>query len=283
MRAIQEQSELIASRLAGTLPPEESAVDNRVAVGTTNGVASSDATIRIGLNGDMLEFPVDLLPFINHTKVSGPEDEVPLFLAETPHYCWIRQRLHAGASVLDLGANLGLFSVMMARQIKYGVTGWVYAFEPSPRSRADLNRVLACNHISNVAVRPEAVSDRCGKAIFHDIGTDNVTREASHLSGSGCEEFTSSLPQNRIEVDTIDVDTFTERYTIYPQLIKIDVEGAEFPVLEGARRCIEQHRPLLVIEVHPGESGEFDSERLHQYLDKYGYHYHRQDKIYYCE
>jgi FkbM family methyltransferase len=283
MLALHSQAELIASRLAANVPPDGSAGDDRASGGAANDAAPPGGIIRIGVNGDLLEFPVDLLPYIIHTKVSGPEDEIPLFLAETPHYCWIRDRLHVGAPVLDVGANLGLFSVMMARQVKYGLTGRVYAFEPSPRSRQDLSRLLACNHIANVAVCPEAVSDRCGKAVFHDIGTDNVTREASHLSGCGCEQFTSALPQNRIEVDTIDLDTFVERYTIYPQLIKIDVEFAEFLVLEGARRCIERHRPLLVIEVHPGESGEFDSERLHRYLDEYRYHYHRQGKIYYCE
>jgi FkbM family methyltransferase len=172
---------------------------------------------------------------------------------------------------------------MMAKQVKYGLTGWVYAFEPSPGSREDLKRMLTCNHISNVVVCADAASDRCGKAVFHEIRTDNVTREASHLIGCGCEQFTSTLPHHRVEVDTIDLDTFVERNSIYPQLIKIDVEGAEFLVLEGARRCIERHRPLLVIEIHSNESGEFDSERLHRYLDEYRYHYHRQDKIYYCE
>jgi len=65
--------------------------------------------------------------------------------------------------------------------------------------------------------------------------------------------------------------------------LKIDVEGAEFLVLEGARRCIERHRPTLVIEVHADEHGRFDTERLHAYLEEYGYVYYRRDKTYYCE
>jgi len=54
-------------------------------------------------------------------------------------------------------------------------------------------------------------------------------------------------------------------------------------VLEGARRCIERHRPTLVIEVHADEHGRFDTERLHAYLEEYGYVYYRRDKTYYCE
>jgi FkbM family methyltransferase len=231
------------------------------------------------VNGDPVIFPRDLLPFIDHTTVSGADAEVPLFLFETPHYAWIRSRLYQGGSVLDVGSNIGLFAIMMARQIKYGVTGWVHAFEPSPQSRSDLSRMLATNHITNVNVRGEAVSDRSGKAVFLDVQTDNVTRESSHLA----EIAPCALPQNRVEVDTIDLDTFTERYNIYPQLIKIDVEGAEFLVLEGARSCIERHKPLLVIEIHPNEAGIFDHERLCRYLDQYHYRYHHQGKIYYCE
>jgi hypothetical protein len=79
------------------------------------------------------------------------------------------------------------------------------------------------------------------------------------------------------------VDTFVERHTVNPELIKIDVEGAEFLVLEAARRSVERYRPLLGIEIHPDEIGVFDSERLHRFLGQYGYPYRRRDKIYYCE
>jgi FkbM family methyltransferase len=241
------------------------------------------AETRTEVNGEPVVFPRDLLPFIDHTTVSTPGAEVPLFLFETPHYAWIRQRLHRGASVLDVGANIGLFAIMMARQIQYGVTGWVHAFEPSPCSRRDLGRMLACNGVTNVDVRAQAVSDRPGKAVFLDIQTDNVTREASHLMELDGEHGAPPLPQERIEVETIDLDTFTERHNVYPQLIKIDVEGAEFLVLEGARRCIEKHRPLLVIEIHPDAHGVFDHGRLCQYLDEYKYRYRNRGKIYYCE
>jgi FkbM family methyltransferase len=275
MRTLHEQSELIAGRFGGRPDFDGNAPDGPIPQEGTD--------VRIEMNGDPLIVPEDLLRYIDHTRVSPPEAPIPLFLAETPHYCWIRERLYVGGNVLDVGANLGLFALMMAKKIKYGPTGWVHAFEPSPTSRRDLTRMLACNQVSNVSVQAMAASDRCGKAVFNDIQTENVTREASHLIECGCQGFTTPLPQDRIEVDTIDLDTFTERNLIYPQLIKIDVEGAEFLVLEGARRCIERHRPLLVIEIHPNEAGEFDSERLHKYLDQYGYRYHRQGKIYYCE
>ncbi len=194
------------------------------------------------------------------------DSEIPHILIETPHYCWIRDRLHVGANVLDVGANIGLFSIMMAGRVLYGRTGWVHSFEPSPKSRRDLSRMIDCNQVANVTVHAEAVADGCGKPVFHDIQTNNVTREASHLSIPGREEFGGSLPQRSVEVDTIDLDSFVGQHRFYPQLIMIDVEGAEFLVLEGARQCIQRHRPILVIEVHPDEHGSFDHDRLRAYL-----------------
>ena len=266
----------------GPVPFRHSSPDRSVGE-PTNSIAPGASELRTELNGDPVIFPKDLLRFIDHTTVSPAGAEVPLFLCETPHYTWIRQRLHPGDPVLDVGSNIGLFAMMMARQVKYGMAGWVHAFEPSPSVRGDLHRMLACNGITNVVVHPEAVSDRSSKAVFVDVRTQSVTREASHLAGVGSENAISPFPQDRVEVDTIDLDSFTERHDIFPQLIKIDVEGAEFLVLEGARRCIEKHKPLLVIEIHPDDAGIFDHERLRQYLDLYRYRYRHQGKIYYCE
>jgi FkbM family methyltransferase len=283
LQTLHQHRAMVASRLTGVSSAHLYSPADPNSLDRADSVTPRASEVMTEVNGDPVIFPEDLLPFINHTTVSPPGAPVPLFLFETPHYSWIKQRLHVGANVLDVGSNIGLFAIMMARQIKYGVTGWVHAFEPSPRSRLDLQRMLECNHITNVAVRPEAVSDGIGKAVFLDVQTDDVTRESSHLSAVGHEGATNPLPQDPVEVDTIDLDTFTERHNIYPNLIKIDVEGAEFLVLEGARRCIERHKPLLVIEIHPNEHGVFDHERLHRYLDQYRYRYHDQGKTYYCE
>ena len=91
------------------------------------------------------------------------------------------------------------------------------------------------------------------------------------------------MPHDAVEVETIDVDTFCEYAQFNPQMIKVDVEGAEFLVLEGARRCIATNKPFLVIEIHPDDNGDFDHDRLRRFLDEYGYRYHHQGKVYYCE
>jgi hypothetical protein len=72
------------------------------------------------------------------------------------------------------------------------------------------------------------------------------------------------------------------KVSVTPRLIKIDVEGAEFSVLDGGRQTIKAARPLLVIEFHPDEAGNFDHSKLESYLDQYGYRFVRELKTYYC-
>ena len=73
-----------------------------------------------------------------------------------------------GGTVIDGGAHIGLFSVVMARAV--GPAGRVLAFEPTPDSRAVLYRTLELNGLDNVTVRSSALSSSSGTAIFHATG-----------------------------------------------------------------------------------------------------------------
>lgn len=246
------------------------------------GFRRDQAPCLIDMNGDLLWIPGDLLRFLWHTRVAGQPALLPHFLAETPHYLWIRERLLPGDTVLDCGANLGLFSTMMARRV--GPQGRVHAFEPSPGSSRDLARVLVLNGLfEQVAVNVAAVSDTCGEAAFCDITAGDVRREASHLDALGRIGFLGELSHQEVRVPTVTLDAYIQREGLAPRLVKIDVEGAEFLVLEGARRSVAAHHPLLVIEIHPDEQGQFDHGKLEAYLKQYGYRHRWQDKTYYCE
>jgi FkbM family methyltransferase len=184
---------------------------------------------------------------------------------------------------LDIGANMGLFTAMMARRVKYGVTGYVHALEPCPAAHADLCRVLQANGIDNVHAPMYAISDRCGRAAFMTIDEGSVAREASCLADLGRQGVLPGTAKGQIEVETITLDKYLADHSMRPKLIKIDVEGAEFLVLEGGREFIRDAHPLLVIEIHEDASGAFDHGRLRRYLDEYGYRYQNRHKIYFCE
>ena len=134
-----------------------------------------------------------------------------------------------------------------------------------------------------MVVNAAAVSDTCGEAVFYDITAGDVRREASHLDTLGRSGFLEELDHQEVRVPTVNLDVYVQRQGLTPRLVKIDVEGAEFLVLEGARRSVAAHRPRLVIEIHPDERGGFDHGKMEAYLKEYSYHYRWQDKTYYCE
>jgi FkbM family methyltransferase len=232
----------------------------------------------INMNGDWLWLPSDLLKFLWHTLVTDNPLPAPHFLAETPHYIWTRERLHPGDTVLDCGANIGIFTTMMAERV--GPKGQVHSFEPDPVICEDLKRVLHVNAFNWVTVNQMALSNTEGEALFCKVTELDVRRESSHLSVTGYSPEKTNTQE--FSVPTTTLDAYVEKNGIFPKLIKIDVEGAEFLVLEGGRRCIEQHRPLLVIEVHADNSGIFDHRRLKQFFQQNGYaNSYDGDKTYY--
>ena len=144
------------------------------------------------------------------------------------------------ATVLDVGANVGAYALLFATWA--GPRGRVFAFEPAAASRSGLARHLRLNGLAErVDIRAEAISDRSGTVTFVEHGThgDNriVTTAADH-AGS---------------VPSITIDDFCARTNVVPDVIKLDVEGAELAALRGARRTIASRGDALAlfVELHP--------------------------------
>ena len=155
-------------------------------------------------------------------------------------YAALKHDTRAGATILDVGANVGCYTLLFARWV--GDAGHVYAFEPAAASRAGLERHLALNRLSRrVTVRPEAISDQTGSAPFIDAGTHGDNR----LVPVATRE-TRSVP-------SLSLDEFCGASGISPDVIKIDIEGAELSALRGARRTIAARGAALAlfVELHP--------------------------------
>jgi FkbM family methyltransferase len=155
---------------------------------------------------------------------------------------YLRENVKPGDVVLEVGANVGIFTVALARWV--GPSGHIYAFEPTPEARDTLCHHLRLNHVQErVTVIPEAVSDSPGRASFYVVGTSGEnTLSPKH----------SRIPSaDSIDVNVTTIDAFCQERRIAPSLVKIDIEGYEFHALRGAKRTIEQHAPRIVLELHP--------------------------------
>lgn len=155
-------------------------------------------------------------------------------------YRSFRKALQPGSVALDVGANIGNYALLFGQWV--GPRGRVYAFEPAPAIRAALERHIALNDLTDVVVPvAAAVSDGCGSAAFTTTGVHGISR-----LGNGADPAS-------VMVDTITIDEFCTRQSITPDLIKIDVEGAELAVLRGARETLRACGADLAVfvELHP--------------------------------
>jgi FkbM family methyltransferase len=242
------------------------------------GFRRSQCPILTELNGDPFWIFADVLPYLWHVVQLPIQSLTPQIQAETEHYTWVRERLAPGDVVYDVGANVGLFTNMMSRRV--GALGKVRAFEPNPPVFEDLKRIVVLNQLTNVDLYPVAVSDSEGFAAFNQILSGDVTREASGLALGG---YNQTILPSAISVATTTLDLVEAATPHPPSLIKIDVEGAEFHVLRGARRALAKYHPKLVIEFHVDSAGYFDHVTMEDLLKTYDYKFQVFGKSYFCE
>lgn len=151
-----------------------------------------------------------------------------------------------GDIIFDVGAEIGYFSLLTAVLAQ---TGHVYAFEPNPANLAILNKNVAVNPDLNLTVVPYAVGSERGEAAFLTFEEQRSVANAS-LLGRLAEASADSVSGQSVRVTVIDLDSFCEEWQVQPNLVKIDVEGAEASVLKGMAHLLMTCRPCLAIEVH---------------------------------
>lgn len=158
---------------------------------------------------------------------------------EKNEIAFLRRTLKPGDIFLDIGANGGIYTVIASRQV--GPDGHVYAFEPGDRELNLLRHNIELNHLTNVTVIECAVSDQSGAALFAVV-RDGALNSLADLN----------RPEQEIEswhtVKTISVDDFISKYSV-PKVdfIKIDVEGAEKLVLEGAKNLMRSKNKIAIL------------------------------------
>jgi FkbM family methyltransferase len=195
-----------------------------------------------------------------------PKTSVPISLAMLlgRYEPGVVSELLSGGSIrvaYDIGAHLGFMSLVLAKLV--GVTGRVFAFEPIPENRLAIDKLVAINRLEDVVqVIPLALAD-C-----------NGTKRMLFRQSSLLHQFVDMhIGKNQdttptVEVETCTIDSFVfEQGNPFPEIVKIDVEGAEELVLRGALKTLEVYAPTLVVEIH----GSRNAERVWKLLKDTGY------------
>ena len=158
-----------------------------------------------------------------------------------------------GSVVYDIGANVGYFSLLAS--VLAGPEGQVVAFEPLPRNIHYLHRHIKLNRLRNILVIEAAVADQKGTAHF-ELGASSAM---GHIAQDG-----------EIEVQVVSIDRLLDEGRIPPpDVIKVDVEGAEYGVLRGARHLLEKRRPLLFLDTHHRKAHHFTLALLDELGDRF--------------
>jgi len=149
----------------------------------------------------------------------------------------LQKRLSLGMTFVDLGAHIGFFTLMAAKQV--GQDGSVYAFEPSPENFELLTKNISLNGYSNVAPIQMAVSNVEGFSTLY-LNPYSVAHSLHQ------DTFGKSREELRIEVTTL--DSYFERLE-WPSVnvVKMDIEGAEPNALMGMKGLIGKNPDLVLI------------------------------------
>ena len=153
--------------------------------------------------------------------------------------------LRPGTVFYDVGAHIGVFSLVAARNL--GVQGSVFAFEPDPSNVRRIKEHVARNQLDAIRIIPKAVSSTNGRLRFQRASFQ------SSMNRGVLVEDASAPPESTIEVDSITLDAVAREHAL-PSLIKIDVEGLEAAVLQGSEEIFKSAKPLLVCEIHHAQA-----------------------------
>lgn len=170
---------------------------------------------------------------------------------EEPVTRLLMRDLKPGMCFFDIGACFGYYTVIASKAV--GTRGVVHAFELDESNLSILKKNLARNECGNVKVHQVAVSEATGTVNYVRITDSPNPRH--HL----CSQLTTAELNTLVAVDSVSLDEFCTSAQIVPDVVKIDVEGAELKVLKGMERLLCKADIKVFCEVHPKELTGFDN------------------------
>ncbi|MBU3578636.1 FkbM family methyltransferase [Polynucleobacter sp. 73C-SIWE] len=197
-------------------------------------------------NGFKINYLKDDYSLINFIKTNNDYEEATRRVVE--------RILKKGDIFLDLGSHIGFYALIAARIV--GETGHVYAFEPTPATRDTLDKNVIDNGLKNIiTVESFGVSD-CSKNVNFIVNSDSS--ECNKIS-----QFDEGV-ENLIKIKTISIDKYAIINSIKKiNLVKMDIEGAEYQAIIGMRKIISENPDIkLIFEYNRKIMNENGSSRV---------------------
>lgn len=154
----------------------------------------------------------------------------------------IKKLIRPGYVVLDIGANIGYFTLLMAKQAKQ-----VHAFEPEPRNFQTLQKNIELNKLSNVKLYNAGVAETIQRTTLHLCDTNRGMHRI--YPSQWCNEGTT-------EIQLVKIDDLIEN----ADFIKMDIEGAELGALKGMKKLLGMGDPTVMMEFHPPSIIEYGAK-----------------------
>lgn len=173
---------------------------------------------------------------------------------------WFRNHVRKGSTVIDIGGNIGLFSVALAYMV--GDEGKVLTFEPVRDNIDRLHHNLELNALQQVAVYNMALGDHEGKITLH------CAKDGAFTSAIDVPRYQQNGKAISVPLAKLD-QIWREAGSPLVAAIKIDVEGSELGVLKGASELLMTCKPLILIEANTHEQLTI----LYTALSDFGYRY----------
>jgi FkbM family methyltransferase len=182
----------------------------------------------------------------------------------------ILEAIRPGQTVFDVGVYRGYF--LLAFLGKVGDTGRIIAFEPNPHNIRLVQETITVNQLDKVTLIPKAISNQpSGKLRMWAAGISSVSSLHSEALNAPSTET--------VEVEVTSIDQFIIESGIFPDVIKIDIEGAELLALQGAVETLKQQKTLVACEIHPNKLPDFghSAEQVEAFFRELGYSTHHHE------
>jgi len=194
-----------------------------------------------------------------------------IYEKETTEY--FLENISQGNVVLDIGANIGYFTLLFASLV--GKEGKVFAYEPEPSNFEILKKNVKTNNFQNVILENVAVTNSTGTTELY------LSEKAA---GQHRIYKSKDVKKNHVSVKTIRLDDYLNNIPFFEKIsfIKLDVEGSEFGVLKGMEKVLSQNKTIeLIMEFSPRQIRDYGADPIDQlhYLKNLEFDFYTVDKM----